>query len=174
MHESEKWKWSRSVLSDPQRSHGLQPTRLLRPWDFPGKSTGVECHCLLYLGHPRNTLMLGFLHSLFSLCLPRPICLHVWANLVLLRFVLLHFAVQYRVLFCLLFLQIKVGRNPTMSLSAAFFCQHLFTLCFRVTFLLFSKYFIFLLLLHLLWWCVISDLWCYCCRKIMTCWKLRW
>ena len=22
-----------------QRSHGLQPTRLLRPWDFPGKST---------------------------------------------------------------------------------------------------------------------------------------
>ena len=21
--------------------------RLLRPWDFPGKSTGVGCHCLL-------------------------------------------------------------------------------------------------------------------------------
>ena len=47
MHESEKWKWSRSVVSDPQRSHGLQPSRLLRPWDFPGKSTGVGCHCLL-------------------------------------------------------------------------------------------------------------------------------
>ena len=29
--------------------HGLQPTRLLRPWDFPGKSTGVGCHCLLWL-----------------------------------------------------------------------------------------------------------------------------
>ena len=28
--------------------HGrLQPTRLLRPWDFPGKSTGVGCHFLL-------------------------------------------------------------------------------------------------------------------------------
>ena len=27
--------------------HGLQPTKLLRPWDFPGKSTGVGCHCLL-------------------------------------------------------------------------------------------------------------------------------
>ena len=26
----------------------LQPTRLLRPWDFPGKSTGVGCHCLLH------------------------------------------------------------------------------------------------------------------------------
>ena len=25
----------------------LQPTRLLRPWDFPGKSTGVGCHFLL-------------------------------------------------------------------------------------------------------------------------------
>ena len=29
------------------RSHGLQPTRFLRPWDFPGKSTGVGCHFLL-------------------------------------------------------------------------------------------------------------------------------
>ena len=43
IHESEKWEWSRSVVSDPQRPHGLQPTRLLRPWDFPGKSTGVGC-----------------------------------------------------------------------------------------------------------------------------------
>ena len=25
----------------------LQPTRLLCPWDFPGESTGVGCHCLL-------------------------------------------------------------------------------------------------------------------------------
>ena len=34
-------------MSDPQRSHGLHPSRLLRPWNFPGKSTGVGCHCLL-------------------------------------------------------------------------------------------------------------------------------
>ena len=33
-------------MSDSQRPHGLQPTRLLRPWDFPGKSAGVGCHCL--------------------------------------------------------------------------------------------------------------------------------
>ena len=45
MHESEKWKWSCSVVSDSLRPHGLQPTRLLHPWDFPGKSTGVGCHC---------------------------------------------------------------------------------------------------------------------------------
>ena len=44
VHESEKWKWSRSVVSDSSRPHGLQPTRLLCPWDFPGKSTGVGCH----------------------------------------------------------------------------------------------------------------------------------
>ena len=47
MHESEKWKWSRSVVPDSYRPHGLQPTRLLRPWDSPGNSTGVGCHCLL-------------------------------------------------------------------------------------------------------------------------------
>ena len=44
-----KWKWSRSVLSDSSWPHGLQPTRFLCPWDFPGKSTGVGCHCLLHL-----------------------------------------------------------------------------------------------------------------------------
>ena len=27
--------------------HGLWPTRLLCPWDFPGKNTGVGCHFLL-------------------------------------------------------------------------------------------------------------------------------
>ena len=44
---SNAWKWSCSVVSNPQRPHGLQPTRLLHPWDSPGKSTGVGCHCLL-------------------------------------------------------------------------------------------------------------------------------
>ena len=47
VHENEKWKWSRLVLSDSLRPHGLQPTRLLRPWDFLGKSTGVGCCWLL-------------------------------------------------------------------------------------------------------------------------------
>ena len=50
MHESEKWKGSRSVVSDSQQPHGLQPTRLLHLWDSPGKSTGVGCHCLLRSG----------------------------------------------------------------------------------------------------------------------------
>ena len=47
MHESEKWKRGRSIVSDSSQPHGLQPTRLFRLWDFPGQSTGVGCHCLL-------------------------------------------------------------------------------------------------------------------------------
>ena len=34
-------------MSDSLRLHGLEPTRLLCPWDFPGKNTGVDCHFLL-------------------------------------------------------------------------------------------------------------------------------
>ena len=40
-------KWSRSVVSDSLQAYELQHTGLLRPWDFPGKSTGVGCHFLL-------------------------------------------------------------------------------------------------------------------------------
>ena len=38
---------SRLVVSDSLRPHGLQPTRLLGPWDFPGMNTGVGCRFLL-------------------------------------------------------------------------------------------------------------------------------
>ena len=34
-------------LSDSVQPYGLQPTRLLCPWDSPGKNTGVGCHALL-------------------------------------------------------------------------------------------------------------------------------
>ena len=50
---SSAWKWKVKVKSLSHvwllLTHGLQPTRLLRPWHFPGKSTGVGCHCLLRL-----------------------------------------------------------------------------------------------------------------------------
>ena len=52
VHQTEKWKWSHSVVSDSWRPHGLQPTRLLSLWGFPGKSTGVGCQSLLM---PLNT-----------------------------------------------------------------------------------------------------------------------
>ena len=60
---STAWKWkvkgSHSVVSDSSRPHGLQPTRLLRTWDLPGKSTGVGCHRLLWgtgLPHDKSQL----------------------------------------------------------------------------------------------------------------------
>ena len=36
-----------SVVSDSVRPHRQEPTRLPRPWDSPGKNTGVGCHFLL-------------------------------------------------------------------------------------------------------------------------------
>ena len=59
---SEKWKWSCSVLSGSLLSHGLQPTTLLCPWDFPGKSTGVGFHFLLQRIFPTQGLNPGLSH----------------------------------------------------------------------------------------------------------------
>ena len=36
-----------SVVSDSVRPQRRKPTRLCRPWDSPGKNTGVGCHFLL-------------------------------------------------------------------------------------------------------------------------------
>ena len=48
---SNAWKWKVKVKSlSPVRLLATPWTaayRLLHPWDFPGKSTGVGCHCLL-------------------------------------------------------------------------------------------------------------------------------
>ena len=35
------------LVTEPGGPHQLEPTRLLCPWDSPGKSTGVDCHALL-------------------------------------------------------------------------------------------------------------------------------
>ena len=51
---------------------GLQPARLLCPWDFPGKNTGVGCHALLQGtfptqgSHPRLLCLLH--HRRFLYC----------------------------------------------------------------------------------------------------------
>ena len=39
--------WVAPVVSDSMWLHRRQPTRLPRPWDSPGKNTGVGCHFLL-------------------------------------------------------------------------------------------------------------------------------
>ena len=49
-------------MSDSLRPHGLGPTRLLCPWDSPGKNPGVGCHFLLQGIVPTQA-------SLFPLCI---------------------------------------------------------------------------------------------------------
>ena len=39
--------WAASVVSDSVWPYRRQPTRLPRPWDSPGKNTGMGCHFLL-------------------------------------------------------------------------------------------------------------------------------
>ena len=46
-------------MSDSLRPYGLQPTRLICPWDFPGKCTGVGCHCLLRLKALGDAIFIG-------------------------------------------------------------------------------------------------------------------
>ena len=57
-----KWKWSPSVLSNSFRPHRLKSTRLLCPWDFPSKNTGVGCHFLLQGICPTQGSNLGLPH----------------------------------------------------------------------------------------------------------------
>jgi len=48
------------TLCDP-----IEPTRLLCPWNFPGKNTGVSCHLLLqgiFLTQGSNSHLLCLLH----------------------------------------------------------------------------------------------------------------
>ena len=44
--------------------HGLWSNRLLCPWDFPGKNTGVGCHFLLQEVFPTQGSKLDLLHLL--------------------------------------------------------------------------------------------------------------
>ena len=47
------------ILCDPQ---GLQPTKLLCPWNFSDKNTGVSCHSLLQGIIPNQESNLGLSH----------------------------------------------------------------------------------------------------------------
>ena len=59
-----------SFKSSSVQLHGLYPARLLRPWDFPGKNTGVGCHFLLqriFLTQGSNLGLLHFRQFLYHL-----------------------------------------------------------------------------------------------------------
>ena len=48
-------------MSDSLGSHGLEPSRLLCPWDSPGKNTGVDCHAIPQGNLPDLRIELGSL-----------------------------------------------------------------------------------------------------------------
>ena len=50
------------VVSDSLRPRGLECTRLLCPWNSPGKNTGVGCHSLLQGIVPNQGSNPGLLH----------------------------------------------------------------------------------------------------------------
>ena len=49
-------------MSDSLQPYGLQPSKLLCPWDFLGKNTGVGCRFLLQGIFPTQQLNPGLLH----------------------------------------------------------------------------------------------------------------
>ena len=53
---------SHSVVTNSLQHYGLQPTRLLCLWEFPGKNTGVGCHFFLRGIFPTQGSNLGLLH----------------------------------------------------------------------------------------------------------------
>ena len=57
---------SHSVVSNCC-NYGLQPARLLCPWDFPGKNTEVGCHFLLQGNFPTQGLKLGLAGRFFTI-----------------------------------------------------------------------------------------------------------
>ena len=72
------WGENRSVVSDSLRPHGLEPARLLCPWDFPGKSTRVGCHFLLQRIFLTQGLNPGLPHCRQMLYLPGGRCFTWW------------------------------------------------------------------------------------------------
>ena len=51
-----------SVVSNSLQPHGLEPARLLCPWNSPGKNTGVVCSSLLQWIFPTQELNPGLPH----------------------------------------------------------------------------------------------------------------
>ena len=63
-------------MSNSVRPHRRQPTRLLCPWDSPGKNTGVGCHFLLQCMKVKSETEVApscpTLHSPMDCSLPGP------------------------------------------------------------------------------------------------------
>ena len=65
-------------MSDSVRPHRQQPTRLPRPWDSPGKNTGVGCHFLLQCMKVKSESEIAQSGPKAAVCTvrPKPNCLY--------------------------------------------------------------------------------------------------
>ena len=59
---------SPSIMSNSLLPYGLYPARLLCPWDFPGKNSGVGCHSLLQASSFRIFLLVWNVMSSIFIC----------------------------------------------------------------------------------------------------------
>ena len=80
---------------------------------------------------------------------------------------------------CLILFALRCFRDnwkfvATLCGRAPFFQQHLLSLCLCVSFWYSCSISGFLVIAVFVMWSMIRDLWCYCCKKIMTCGLLRW
>ena len=78
------------VVSNSLWPHGLWPTRLFWPWNFPGKNTELSCHFLLqgiFLTQGLNLSILCLLHCRFFTTEPpgKPIVIDTWMALNAMR-----------------------------------------------------------------------------------------
>ena len=55
-------------MFDSLQPHGLQPARLICPWDFPGKNSGMGCHFLSPGDLPDPGIQLASLMLLTFFC----------------------------------------------------------------------------------------------------------
>ena len=127
------------------------------------------------IGHPRSTLMLEFCLCFFLFACPDQSSFRY--GQALFSYALLYCTLQ--ILFFFVFFFYFFYRLRFVETLPWVYQQHfsdsICSLCVSGSHFGYSQNISFFSLLsHLLWWCVISDLWCYCCRKILTCWKLRW
>ena len=116
-------KWSGSVVSHSLQPHGLSPTRLLCPWNFPGKHTAVGCHFLLQGIFPTQGSNPGLLHC-------RQILYHLshqesYLSLTInLRNTFLQFFLSLRVVFNFIF---NLLLRQTISVLANYHLENLST-----------------------------------------------
>ena len=69
------WVLCHSVMSNSLWPHGLKSARLLCPWNFPGRNTGVDCHFLLQGSFPTQDRTCVYCSSWVS-CFARWILYH--------------------------------------------------------------------------------------------------